>query len=179
MKQEIQNAPVGDDDMEQQLWAYIDGLSSAGEKTVVETLIRENKQWRTLYQELLQVHELMNHVEPEQPSLRFTKNVMEEIAGHQVAPSTKHYIDHKIIWGIAAFFIFSIAGFLIYGVGQIDWSVSTIAATPFGVDLTKVEYGKIFNGTVMNMFLMLNAVLGLMLLDRYFNNQRKKVYKTG
>jgi hypothetical protein len=28
----------------------------------------------------------------------------------------------------------------------------------------------------MNVFMMLNAVLGLMLLDRYISNKRKKLY---
>ena len=164
-------------DMEQRLWEYIDGFSSADERTVVETLIRENKQWRDLYQELLQVHNSLTDIDLEQPSLRFTKNVMEEIAKHHIAPATKNYINNKIIWGIAAFFMLSILGFLIYGVGQIDWSIAGSNNSTLGVDLSKVDYGKVFNSTVMNVFMMLNAVLGLMLLDRYISNKRKKLYE--
>lgn len=160
-------------EIEQRLWEHIDDLNTAEEKTIVETLIRENKQWRDLYQELLQVHQALNSTELEQPSLRFTKNVMEEIARHHIAPATKKYINHKIIWGIAAFFMLSIIGFLIYGLGQIDWTPASNTPTPLGVDFTKVEYGKMFNSTVMNVFMMLNAVLGLMLLDRYLSNKRR------
>jgi hypothetical protein len=47
----------------------------------------------------------------------------------------------------------------------------------FGIDLAKVEYGKMFNSMVMNVFMMLNAVLGLMLVDRYLGNKRKKLYE--
>lgn len=162
--------------MEQRLWEYIDGLSTADECSVVETLIRENKAWRDLYQELLQVQQALAGVELEQPSLRFSKNVMEEIAKFQIAPATKKYINNKIIWGIAAFFILSITGFLVYGFGQIDWAASTASSTTFGVDLNKVEYGKFFSSNVMNVFMMLNAVLGLMLLDRYIGNKRKKLH---
>jgi hypothetical protein len=161
---------------EQRLWAYIDGLSTAEEKSAIDKLIQENREWRALYHELLQVHQALTGAELEQPSLRFTKNVMEEIARHQIAPATKAYINHKIIWGIAAFFILSIVGFLVYGIGQIDWSVSRQTESPLGIDLTKIEYGKVFTSNVMNVFMMLNAVLGLMLLDRYISNKRKKLY---
>ena len=163
---------------EQRLWEYIDGLSTAEERSAIDKLVQENREWRALYHELLQVHQALTGTELEQPSLRFTKNVMEEIARHQVAPATKAYINQKIIWGIAAFFILSIVGFLIYGIGQIDWSVSQQSESPLGIDFTKVEYGKLFNSTVMNVFMMLNAVLGLMLLDRYISSKQKKLYNT-
>jgi len=164
--------------MELRLWEYIDGFSSAEEKTVVETLIRENQQWRNLYQELLQVNSSLANMDLEQPSMRFTKNVMEEIAKFQIAPATKAYINNKIIFGIVAFFVLSIVGFLVYGLGQIDWSVTSQPQSPIGIDLSRVDYSKMFNNTVMNVFMMLNAVLGLMLLDRYFGKKRKQLYET-
>jgi len=165
-------------DIEQRLWEYIDGISTADERSVVETLIRENAQWRALYQELLQVHQSLADIDIEQPSMRFTKNVMEEIARYHIAPATKAYINKKIIWGIAAFFMLSIVGFLVYGFGQIDWSATANADNSLGIDLSKVDYGQMFNSTVMNVVMMLNAVLGLMLLDRYISNKRKKLYET-
>ncbi len=165
-------------DIEQRLWEYIDGISTADERDVVETLIRENAQWRALYQELLQVHQSLADIDLEQPSLRFTKNVMEEIAKYHIAPATKAYINNKVIWGIAAFFVLSIVGFLIYGFGQIDWSASGNAGNSLGIDLSNVNYGQMFNSTVMNVVMMLNTVLGLMLLDRYISNKRKKLYET-
>lgn len=166
------------EEIEQRLWDYIDGLSTAEERTIIETHIRESKQWRGLYHELLQMHHALAHEELEQPSLRFTKNVMEEIAKQHIAPATKNYINQKIIWSIAAFFAFSITGFLIYGLVQIDWSAASAGNNSLGIDLAKVEYGKMFNSTVMNVFMMINAVLGLMLLDRYFGNKRKKLYES-
>jgi len=165
-------------DMEQRLWEYIDGISTADERSVVETLIRDNAEWRALYQELLQVNQSLGDIDLEQPSLRFTKNVMEEIAKYHIAPATKTYINNKIIWGIAAFFVLSIVGFLIYGIGQIDWSIQANSNSSLSIDLSKVDYSKMFNSSVMNIFMMVNAVLGLMLLDRYFGNKRKKLYET-
>ena len=65
--------------MEDRLWDFIDGLSSPAEKSAIETLIAENVEWQRKYKELLQVHQLMSHSELEEPSMRFTRNVMEEI----------------------------------------------------------------------------------------------------
>ncbi len=65
---------------------------------------------------------MLRKEELEMPSLRFTKNVMEEIAQYQVAPATKNYINKNVIRGIFAFFLIMISGLLIYFIGQIHWS---------------------------------------------------------
>jgi hypothetical protein len=158
--------------IEVRLWDYIDGLSK--EATVIERLILENSEWKTKYAELLEVHQLMSQSELEQPSLRFTKNVMEEIARFQIAPATKKYINTRIIWGIAAFFITMIIGFLIYGIGQINWSEASDSNSSLGIDFMAVDYGRMFNNSFVNLFMMINVVLGLLLLDRFLNIKRKK-----
>jgi hypothetical protein len=158
-------------DMEIRIWEYIDGVSE--ETTVIEKLIAENREWKAKYAELLDVHSLMQEAELEEPSLRFTKNVMEQIAKLQIAPATKKYINTKIIWGIAAFFITVITGFLIYGFYQVDWSDGN-SSSPVGIDFTGINYSPMFNNTFVNLFMMLNIVLGLMLLDRFLNMKRKK-----
>ena len=101
--------------MEQQLWDYIDGTATAEERSAVERHLADNQLWREKYRELLDMNELMKSAELEQPSLRFTRNVMEEIARHHIAPATRKYINNRIIFSIAAFFITSIIGFVVYG----------------------------------------------------------------
>jgi hypothetical protein len=164
-------------EMETRLWAYIDGLADSSERPVVEKLIADQNEWRNKYHELLEVHQAISSAELEQPSLRFTRNVMDEIARLQIAPATKKYINNKVIWGITIFFITLIAGFLIYGISQIDWSQASGSDNTFGIDLDKINYGKMFNNTFVNVFMMLNAILGLMLLDRYLNNRKKQFYQ--
>jgi regulatory protein YycI of two-component signal transduction system YycFG len=159
------------------LWEYIDGLSDDQEKSAIEKLVAENAEWKAKYKELLEVHQTINLVELEQPSLRFTKNVMEEIARLHIAPAAKQYINTKIIWGIAAFFITVIVGFLIYGFSQIDWSTSTEIKSGLLDNVTEADYSKMFNNTFVNVFMMLNVVLGLMLFDRYLNDKKKKLMK--
>src|SRR5690242_16424826 len=82
----IMDTPI---QMEQRLWDYIDGLCSPEERSSIQALLAENAAWQRKYKELLNVHQLMNDAELEAPSMRFTKNVMEEIARYQVAPATK------------------------------------------------------------------------------------------
>src|SRR5512147_2462869 len=108
--------------IEQQLWSFIDGSSSKEEISAIEKLLETNLEWKSKYHELLDVHQLLRSADLEQPYLRFTKNVMEEIAKYHIAPATKNYINKKIIWGIAGFFFTLIIIFLIYGFAQVDWN---------------------------------------------------------
>lgn len=160
--------------MEERLWNYIDGVSAADEKSAIEQLLQSNAEWQTKYRELLDVHQLLHQQELEEPSMRFTINVMEEIARMQIAPATKTYINKKIVYGIGAFFITMIVGFLIYGFGQIDWSAGSNSKSIIPVDFGKVDFSVFFNNTYVNMFMMLNVVLGLMFLDRYLSKKRKE-----
>jgi hypothetical protein len=160
---------------EQQLWSYIDGIATQDERYSIERLLESNLEWKNKYQELLELHQMMRSSEMERPSMRFTKNVMEEIAKLHIAPATKNYINKKIIWGIAAFFITLISGFLVYGFAQVDWTENGESKIP--IDFSQIDYSKIFNSNLVNAFMMINVILGLVLLDRFLANKRKKFHK--
>ena len=167
--------------IEDRLWDYIDGFSSSEEKTLIDELLESNEAWLAKFHELLEVHKLINSSELEEPSLRFAKNVMEEIAKYHIAPATKSYINKKIIWGIGGFFIAMIIGFLIYGFGQINWSTPGDSKLPIDldkIDLNKIDFNKFFNNTYMNIFMMINVVLALVLLDRYLSNRKNKTVRS-
>lgn len=164
--------------IEQQLWSYIDGISSNEERMSIEKLLQSNLEWKNKYHELLEVHQLINSVELEHPSMRFTKNVMEKITQYHIAPAAKNYINKKIIWGIASFFFTLIGIFLIYGFSQVDWTSATDSKSPIDLSrLSQVDYSKIFNNNFVNGFMMVNVLLGLVLLDRVLANKRKKFQK--
>lgn len=158
--------------MEDRLWEYIDGQGNAEERTVIEQLIAADAAWRAKYGELVEVHQLINSSELEEPSMRFTRNVMDEIARMQIAPATQSYINKNIIRGLTIFFVTMIIGFLIYGFGQIDWTAKN--DPKMTIDLNAIDYSKFFNNNLVNAFMMLNVILGLFLLDRYLANKRKK-----
>jgi hypothetical protein len=171
---------IPQEQMETRLWDYIDGLSSPAERSAIEELMAANIEWQQKYRELLGVHQLMNSTELEAPSMRFTKNVMEEIARYHVAPATKTYINKNIIRAIGAFFLTLIAGFLIYCLGQFKWSSPTSNGSgsstlnAYSDTLNKFNWGKVFSGTYTSVFLLVIVVMGLMLLDMYL---RRKKYQ--
>jgi len=174
MKEIFENTPLKGDDMEARLWDYIDGIYGASEKALIEKLVNDNAEWRTRYHELLELHQLVLSSELEEPSMRFTKNVMEEISRLHIAPAAKSYINKKVIWGIGGTFIAMIVGFLIYAIAQINWSEGT-SDNSIGIDLSQIDYSKMFNNNLMNGFMMVNIVLGLIFLDRYLANKRNKL----
>jgi anti-sigma factor RsiW len=164
--------------MEAQLWEYIDGLAAGKDKSHIEELIATNAEWRSKYEELLSFNaSLHQDLEVEQPSLRFTKNVMDEIARHHIAPATRNYINKKVIYGITAFFLTIIAGSIIYAIAQVDWSAGSAGEGVFSYDFIKIDFSKAFNNQFINAFIIVNVVMGLMLLDRYLSRQKKQWHK--
>jgi len=166
---------VMDQDMEQQIWEYIDGHCSPAEKEVIARNLAENPIWKSKYNELITVHKMLQQEELDMPSLRFTKNVMEEISRYQVAPATKNYINKNVIRGITSFFLVMIVGLIIYFIGQIHWnSSSTDNLVPaFNLDANKLNWSKMLNNTYVNIFIGINTILGLILFDKYMQGRKK------
>jgi hypothetical protein len=164
--------------MEETLWNYIDGSMDDKQLLFVEELLQSNQEWRAKYAELMEVHQLMqDSVDLEQPSLRFTQNVMEEISRLYITPATGNYINKNIIWGIGLFFLTTIIGMVIYGIGTIDWSNKDTSGTYASLEMPDFNWGQFFSSTYMNGFIMINIVLGLMLLDMYLTKKKLK-FKT-
>ncbi|HEX6333966.1 MAG TPA: hypothetical protein VFZ78_07050 [Flavisolibacter sp.] len=159
-------------EMELRLWDYIDGRATEPERRLIDTLLSEQAAWRAKYNELLQINQMLGSAELEEPSMRFTRSVMEEIAKLQITPSAKKYLNNKIIWGIGIFFLTMLAGFLVYGIAQIDWTVAGDSESALGVDLGRIDFSRMFDNTLMNIFMMMNVILGLMLLDRFLAKKR-------
>jgi hypothetical protein len=175
MAENIEKTPFENESLEKRLWDYIDGLSNPDERSTIEELIASSNEWNMKYKELLEVNELLHSSDLNSPSMRFTKNVMEEIGKLHIAPATKTYINNRIIWGLGIFFITMVLSFVVYGFGQVDWTTSDGKKLP--LDLTSIDFSKMFNSTIMNVFMMINVILGLILFDRYLSNKRKSFKK--
>ena len=161
--------------IEERLWDYVDGISSAHEKSVIEKLLETDCEWRHKYKEILKASILLQEsIELDEPSMRFTQNVMEDIAKYKIAPAASTYINKKIIYGIAGVFLTIIVAMFVYVFANIDWT-STGSASGITFDLSKINYGKIFSSTYVNIFLMLNVIIGLVLFDKYLSVKKKKL----
>jgi hypothetical protein len=161
--------------MEESLWNFIDGTAGTEERNVIEKLVQSDTEWKAKYHELLELDRYLKSTELEAPSMRFTRNVMEEISRLHIAPATKTYINKKIIWGIGFFFIALLVGFLVYGFGQMTFTGGE--QTNISKNLGKIDFSKFFNNTWINIFMMVNVVLVLIFLDHFLANKRKEYQK--
>jgi len=162
-------------DIVQRLWEYIDGISTADEKSVIEQLLKNDAEWKAKYKELLEIQSLLKSSELDAPSMRFTQNVMDEISKLHIAPAAKKYINQKIIWGIGFFFIALILGFLVFGISQMDFS----NGQPSGIskEIKGFDISRFFSNSWVNALMMVNILLGLILFDNYLNTKRSKFRK--
>jgi hypothetical protein len=164
-----------DQEMEKLIWEYIDGRCDPAGKELVNRQLEEDPAWRIKLNELMNIHEILQKEELEMPSLRFTKTVMEEIARVHVAPATKNYINKNIIRGISAFFLAMIGGLLVYIIGQTHWNAnSTSNLIPeYSLDANKLNWSKLLNNTYVNIFVGINIMLALILVDKYLRGKKK------
>jgi len=163
-----------DQEMEKLIWEYIDGICNTTEKAAIKQKLDDDPLWRIKYAELMRIQNLLQQEELEMPSLRFTKKVMEEIAKYQVAPATKNYINKNVIRGIAAFFLTMIAGLVIYFLEQIHWTgnPSNNLLPDYTLGADKLNWSKLLNNTYVNIFIGINVILGLILLDKYMQGRK-------
>jgi hypothetical protein len=163
-----------DKEMEKLIWEYIDGQCGPSGKAIISRHIAEDPIWHRKYIELMSIHEMLQKEDLEMPSMRFTKNIMEEIAHFHVAPATKNYINKNVIRGFMAFFLVMIGGLFIYFIGQIHWSsTSTGNLIPaYSLNANKVNWGLLLNNTYVNIFIGINIILGLILVDKYLQGKR-------
>lgn len=162
-------------EMEEKLWSYIDGFSTESDKAAVETLLKTEPVWKEAYQELLSVQQLLNSSELEEPSMRFTRNVMEEIAKFHIAPAAKTYINKNIVYGLGIFFAVMIIGLLVFTAILVNSSPTS--SHSFNINLDKFEWGKLFDSTYLKIFLMVNTVLVLVLFDKYLSGRKQAATK--
>jgi hypothetical protein len=170
--------------MEDRLWNYIDGGCSPAEKSAIESLIASNREWQEKYHELLNIHQLLNDSDLEAPSMRFTRNVMEEISRYHIAPATKSYLNKNLIRGIGAFFLTMIAGVLTFVISQFKWSSGAHTSTSpvrlpsvndLGLDkLNRIDYSKTFNSAWVIGFMLILVVMSWMLIDLYIQQKRRR-----
>jgi hypothetical protein len=161
--------------MEERLWDFIDGLSTPDERTEIKRLLETNPVWQKAYSSMTDMNTLFRETSLEEPSMRFSKNVMEEIAKYKIAPATKSYVNKKIIYSIGGFFMLLIGGMLAYLFTQIDYTQPGTISMPENMPEMNFEWSAYINSTTLNIFLMIDAVLGLMLLDKYLNKKKDKM----
>ena len=90
------------EDIEIQLWAYIDGQCSAEEKQRIEKLLATDPVWKTAYADINTLHHSLQQAETEEPSMRFTQNTMDAIENARIAKRADKYLNSRLIRAMAA-----------------------------------------------------------------------------
>lgn len=163
------------DNMERRLWEFIDGISNDAEREQLSALIATNLIWKAKYEELTAFNtSLVNSLETEEPSVRFTKNVMEMVGGIKMAPSINGYINPSIIKGIAAFFLISITLVLGYAFSTISWYFTPSTIHLPEIKMPTVNLDGLFSSTFVNVAIGVNVIVGLLFADMMLRKRNRK-----
>lgn len=150
--------------IEQQIWDYLDGTCSMQEGKNIEQLIDSDPAYRSVYLELKALQEDLTKLDLDEPSMGFTRNVMDKVSALPAAGSIKALIDKRIIYGIAAIFLLSLVILLGLSVSQIEWA-RPVTTSITNYELPKVDYASYFNSTYLQVFFFADVILGLYILD--------------
>lgn len=155
-------------DTERELWNYIDGTCTPQERKAAEDRIGSDPVVAELYRELLAVDAALAGLEPEHPSMGFTRKVMEAVReGDRPVPVT---IDKRLVIGIAAFFG---TVFLVFFCVLLFSADRTAEPAYFRTELSvpPAVYRTVFSPNYLVAFLMADVVLALYILDGFFRKR--------
>ncbi len=155
---------------EERIWNYIDGACTPAEQEAIGKLIETEEAYRLKYEELLLLNAQLQSLEADEPPMAFTYNVMEAIRTEQAQQPLKAAINKNIVYGIAAFFIFSITATLIYLLTAVKWTAGhSVIPAPDGAQIAAIK--NYFTGPVIKTFMFFNVILILALFDGYLRRQ--------
>lgn len=160
--------------IEEQLWNYIDGDCTSAEKLEIEAKLAIDHQFYSTYQELLTVHKELNALDFEEPSMSFTRNVMEQVKLELPPVALKTKVDHRIVYMVAALFIIPLVGILGYVFAKSDLNFSNMPKFDFTFNVNKL-----ITPLAIQLFIMVDVILALVYLDSYVRKGKITAQKKG
>jgi hypothetical protein len=158
--------------IEEQLWNYIDGNCTPEEQAEIAVKLTVDQHYYTTYQELLKVNDALNKLDFEEPSMSFTRNVMEKVNLELKPVALKTKVDNRIVYSIGGFFALALISIFVYALATSNFD--------YQFEFPKMSYsfelGKYINHTSLQIFLFLDVVLALVYLDGFLRkrNENKK-----
>lgn len=159
--------------IEEQLWDYIDGNCTPDDKAAIATLIASDEAYRLKYQELMALNNEFAAIELDEPPMAFTYNVIEAIRSENAQVPLKAAINKRIIIGIALFFIIALTGFITYALINFNWSAHGLpdVAVKVPVDFKVPQVSSSISKPLLQGFLFFDVVLGLFLFDKWLHRK--------
>ena len=154
--------------IEQQLWDYIDGNLDESSKKAIEEKIALNAEFKSQYEDLLKLNLVFDGMDLDEPSMSFTRNVMESVAIVPAPVAMETKVDKKIIYGIGGFFVISLLALL----GYVFYNVN-LEMPKFDLKVNlDFNLEKYITPSAIYAFLFADLVIGLIFLDQFL---RKKI----
>lgn len=113
---------------------------------------------------------LLKGMELEEPSMSFTRNVMEQVKLERAPVSLKTRVDNRIIYGIAAIFGAFIVGVLIYAIANTS---ATYKLPEVKLDLSGAVNKTLTPGFLMA-FLFVDVIIALIYFDSILRRKKAK-----
>lgn len=148
------------DTLETQLWDYIDGvLAPQDAENLYQRILMEPKTGK-LYQELMALSLQLQGIKADEPSMSFSRNVMDKIGTELPPIALTTHIDKRIIFSVAALFIISLTIVFIYTLA--NTSFQTTMNIP---SLEIIKFGNLSSGLALKAFLFIDVLLALFCID--------------
>ncbi len=94
---------------EEKIWNYIDGSCSEAEKQEIEQAMEQNPELRKAMAERMVLHQNLQKIELEEPSMRFATNIMEKLPNIKfklsISPLVSPKVKRSFLFGILGLFI--------------------------------------------------------------------------
>lgn len=151
------------EEMEMQLWAYIDKQCSDADRQRIDGLIANDAAWKSQYDEFLAFHNELATADAEQPSMRFSRNLMEAIGSANIAPASRNYVNRWVIRGITASFVLLLIVTIGYSLANINWHSS---------GSSNIKLSNIPTGTWLPILISVNIILVIVFIDLLIKGRR-------
>lgn len=155
--------------VEQRIWDYLDGNCNAREAAIIAQLIESDPVFKSAYNDIKAIDLDLAHLELDEPSMSFNRNVMENIRVLPTPGSVKDLIDKRIIYSITGFFLITI--FVLLGIllASTNWGDIQGLTIPESFKVHNLQ--QYLNSTVIKGFLFFDLVLILFFVDNFFRKR--------
>lgn len=159
--------------IEEKLWAYIDGTCTPQEHDEIAQQIVQNEQLRLQYEELLRLHQEFGQLGLDEPPMAFTYNVMESIRAEEALKPLKTGINVRVIRFISVFFILTIVALLVIIGANLGANQNSGGSLPtINVHLQNTISQQL-NGELLKCFVLFDVIAALFLTDAWLRRQKR------
>ena len=163
-------------EIESKIWEYIDNTCSLDERKQIQQNIESENEWKEIFENVYKIHNELQKLTPEEPSLRFTQNVMDEVIQLKPYSIYSFYMNKYFLRGISLFFIIAISTLLIYSLTLVQWKLDSSSTSKFTIPT--IDWGNYFtfniNTSFIKLFFAVDIILGLFFLDNWLRKKKVK-----